>query len=96
MAVSGKSRQSEIPNVPTFADSGLPNFDASFYLAVFAPKGTPPEIIQRFARDMRTVISDPEFQKKYFQPQAYQPIGDSPEEFAQFLKKDREVAAEKV
>jgi len=96
LAVSGKTRQSEVPSVPTFIESGMPTFDASFYLAIFAPKGTPPEIIQRFARDMRTVITDPEFEKKHFQPQAYQPIGDTPEQFIEFLKKDREVAAEKV
>lgn len=96
LAIAGKSRQSELPAVPTFAESGFPTFDASFYLAVFAPKGTPPEIVQRFARDMRKVITDPAFVKKYFQPQAYEPVGDTPEEFTQFLRKDREVAAEKV
>lgn len=96
LAISGKSRQAELPSVPTFAESGFPTFDASFYLGIFAPKGTPPEILQRFARDMKKVISDPEFDKKYFQPQAYEAIGDTPEEFAQFLRKDREVAAEKV
>lgn len=77
-------------------ESGFPAFDASFYLSIFAPKGTPPEIVQRFARDMRKVITDAQFEKRHFQPQAYEPIGDTPEQFVQFLKRDREAAAEKV
>ncbi|VTU45401.1 Argininosuccinate lyase (plasmid) [Variovorax sp. SRS16] len=96
IAVSGKVRQPEIPDVPTFAESGFPDFEASFYLGVFAPVGTPSDMIHQFSRDMNKVISDSAFQRKYFQPQAYDAIGDTPEQFAEFLKKDRIRAQERV
>ena len=45
--------QSIVPNVPTFAEAGYPNFDASFYFAVAAPAGTPRDIVAKFATDAR-------------------------------------------
>ena len=96
MAVSGKNRQPVANNVPTFAEVGFPAFDASFYFGVVAPKGTPAEIASRFARDMSKVINAPEFKAKYFQPLGFEAVGDTPEQFAAFMKADRELGAQKV
>ncbi len=96
LAVSGKSRQPAAPAVPTFAEVGYPTFDASYYFGVMAPKGTPPEIINRFARDMSQVINTAEFKSKYLQPLGFEAVGDTPEQFAAFLKTDRELGAQKV
>ncbi|MDB5851020.1 MAG: hypothetical protein JWP29_4772 [Rhodoferax sp.] len=96
LAVSGKSRQPAAPNVPTFAEVGYPTFDASYYFGVVAPKGTPPEIAERFARDMGKVINAPEFKTRYLQPLGFEAAGDTPAQFAAFLKGDRELGAQKV
>jgi tripartite-type tricarboxylate transporter receptor subunit TctC len=96
LAVSGRNRQPAAPNVPTFAEVGYPNFDASYYFGVVAPKGTPPDILSRFARDMSKVINTTEFKTKYLQPLGFEAAGDTPDEFAAFLKTDREVGAKKV
>ncbi len=96
MAVSGKNRQPVANNVPTFAEVGFPAFDASFYFGVVAPKGTPAEIASRFARDMSKVINAPEFKAKYFQPLGFEAVGDTPEQFAAFMKAERELGAQKV
>lgn len=96
LAVSGRNRQPAAARVPTFAEVGYPTFDASYYFGVVAPRGTPVEITQRFARDMSKVINMPEFKAKYFQPLGFEPVGDTPEQFTAFLKADRELGAQKV
>lgn len=96
LAVSGRNRQPVAPNVQTFAEVGYPNFDASFYFGVVAPKGTPGDITARFARDMSKVINAPEFKTKYFQPLGFEAVGDTPEQFEAFLKIDRDLGAQKV
>ncbi len=96
MAVSGKNRQPVANTVPTFAEVGFPTFDASFYFGVVAPKGTPGDITVRFARDMSRIINAPEFKAKYFQPLGFEAVGDTPEQFAAFMKSDREIGAQKV
>ena len=96
LAVSGRARQPAAPNVPTFTEVGYPTFDASYYFGVVAPKGTPPNITARFARDMSQVINTAEFKTKYLQPLGFEAVGDTPEQFAAFLKGDRELGAQKV
>ncbi|WP_411880301.1 Bug family tripartite tricarboxylate transporter substrate binding protein [Polaromonas sp. YR568] len=96
LAVSGRNRQPAAPNVPTFAEVGYPTFDASYYFGVVAPKGTPPEISARFARDMSKIINTAEFKTKYLQPLGFEAVGDTPEQFTAFLKTDRELGAQKV
>lgn len=96
LAVSGRARQPAAPKVPTFAEVGYPTFDASYYFGVVAPKGTPPDIVSRFARDMSKAINTAEFKSKYLEPLGFDAIGDTPEQFASFLKTDRELGAQKV
>lgn len=96
LAISGRTRQPAAPNVPTFAEVGFPSFDASFYFGVVAPKGTPPEISSRFARDLNKIINTAEFKAKYLQPLGFDAVGDTPEQFAAFLKTDQELGAQKV
>jgi tripartite-type tricarboxylate transporter receptor subunit TctC len=96
LAVSGRNRQPAAPNVPTFAEVGYPTFDASYYFGVVAPKGTPPEISARFARDMSKIINTAEFKSKYLQPLGFEAVGDTPEQFTAFLKTDRDLGAQKV
>jgi tripartite-type tricarboxylate transporter receptor subunit TctC len=96
LGVSGKNRQSVASTVPTFTEVGYPNFDASFYFGVVAPKGTPADITSRFARDTSKIINAPEFKAKYLQPLGFEAVGDTPAEFAAFMKADRDIGAQKV
>ena len=96
IAVAGKSRAPIAPNVPTFAEAGFPNFDASFYFGVAAPRGTPPDIATKFAADAARIIATPDFKAKFLTNLGFEPVGDTPDQFAGFLKGDRELAAQKV
>src|SRR5213075_1292992 len=64
LAVSGQSRNALIPDVPTFTEAGLPNFDASFYFALAAPAGTPREMVAKLARESAKIINTPEFKER--------------------------------
>jgi tripartite-type tricarboxylate transporter receptor subunit TctC len=95
LAVSGKQRHPLIPDVPTFAEAGLPSFDASFYFALAAPAGTPREMVAKMAGEAGKIINTAEF-KERLTTLGFEPVGDSPAQFAAFLKQDRELAAKKV
>jgi tripartite-type tricarboxylate transporter receptor subunit TctC len=96
LAQSGKGRHPLIPDVPTFAEAGFPNFDASFYFALAAPAGTPPEILAKMAADSAKIVNDPQFKQERLVVLGFEPVGETPEQFAAFLKQDRDLAAKKV
>jgi tripartite-type tricarboxylate transporter receptor subunit TctC len=96
LAVSGRSRNPLIPEVPTFAEAGLPNFDASFYFGLAAPAGTPREIVAKMAAQAGNIVRAPEFRERYLANLGFEPVGDTPAQFAAFLERDREQAAQKV
>jgi len=60
LAVSGAKRSASLPNVPTFAEQGVPNMDFSNWFGVLAPAGTPPDILARLNRELNTIVKDPE------------------------------------
>jgi tripartite-type tricarboxylate transporter receptor subunit TctC len=95
-AVSGRNRLSIAKDVPTFAEVGYPDFDASFYFGIAAPAGTPRDVVGRFAGEASKIINAAEFKEKYLTPLGFEAVGDTPEQFAAFLRTDREMAAKKV
>ena len=94
-AVSGARRHPLIPEVPTFAEAGLRDFDASFYFALAAPAGTAREIVAKFAAESAKVVQTPEFRER-LTTLGFEPVAETPEEFATFLKRDRTLAQQKV
>lgn len=96
LAVSGRAHQPAAPKVPTFAEVGYPTFEASYYFGVVSPKGTPAEINARMARELSRIIAADDFKAKYLQPLGFAAVGDTPEQFAAFLKGDRDLGAQKV
>jgi len=96
LATSGKARNALIPEVPTFAEAGYPNFDASFYFGLAAPAGTPREMVAKMAEEAGKIVRTAEFREKYLFNLGFEAVGDSPAEFAAYLRQDRELAAKKV
>ena len=89
-------RMKRIAEVPTFRESGYPNLDASFYFGVAAPAGTPREAQAKFAAEAARIVNTAEFREKFLTNLGFEPVGDTPEQFAAFLRQDRELAAKKV
>ncbi|WP_157271390.1 Bug family tripartite tricarboxylate transporter substrate binding protein [Azohydromonas aeria] len=96
LAISGDKRAQSLPNVPTFAQAGFPTMQASFYYGLIAPSGLPAAIRDKVAADVRTIVADEKFRKANLDTFALEPVADSPQEFSQFLVRDRELAMSKV
>jgi tripartite-type tricarboxylate transporter receptor subunit TctC len=88
IAIGGKNRLSQLPDIPTIAESGLTDFEAISWFGLFAPGGTPHEVVVKINAEVRRIFSDPEFRKKYLEPQFFVPMTSSPEEFAAYVRTD--------
>src|SRR6202012_694223 len=90
IAVSSKERSQVAPNVPTISESGYPGFDAVGWHGILAPAKTPPAIIAKMNAEILQALKNPET-KNQLERQAIQVVGSSPQEFADFIKKDLSV-----
>ncbi len=59
-AVTGKTRHSGLPNVPTTAEAGLKGFELESWVAIFAPAGTPPDVVEKLTTSIRQALDTPE------------------------------------
>src|SRR5262245_46631055 len=87
LAVTSPQRSPVSPEVPTVAESGYPGFDAIAWHGILAPAGTPPEIVKKLHAEIVAALRQPETQTLLVN-QAMQTVGNTPEEFAAFIKKD--------
>lgn len=84
LAVSGNARLGALPDVPTFAEAGLPRLDANSWLGVVTRAGTPPEVVAKLGAAAAAVMQDPEVRARLI-AMGVQPVGSTPEQFAKFL-----------
>jgi tripartite-type tricarboxylate transporter receptor subunit TctC len=63
LAVTTKRRDAELPNVPTMDEAGVKGYDATIWLALLAPKGTPAEVVQKINAAVTKVLSTPDAKK---------------------------------
>ncbi len=85
LAVTTAKRSSVAPDVPTLAESGLVGFEVGSWQGVFAPAGTPPEIVKRLNSEIVKILNMPEVREKLSGLGA-EIVADSPEEFAALVK----------
>ena len=64
LATTGRKRSLALPNVPTTIEAGYPNSDFDFWVGLFAPAKTPPEIVERLYRETRKISELAEFRKQ--------------------------------
>ena len=65
LAVTSAKRWSELPDVPTIAEAGVPGFDATLWLHLAAPAGTPPQVVQRLYLETARALQDPDLQGSF-------------------------------
>lgn len=85
LGVASPKRSSLLPQVPTIAEQGLPGYAAYSWAALFAPAGTPKEVIQKINTDFNTVMRDPEVKQRLYVAGAEAQPG-TPEQMAAFLQ----------
>lgn len=87
LAVLAPTRTPLLPDVPTSTEQGIADFDATAWMGLFAPAGTPPQIVARLNQAVRTAATDTEL-KKQLAPQGFTMVGNSAEEFRDFVQQD--------
>ena len=85
LAVSSLTRSSVVPELPTVAESGYPGFEATIWMGLFAPAGTPATIIQKLHLATVRALGLPDLRVK-FAEYGVEGIGSSPDEFAAVIK----------
>jgi tripartite-type tricarboxylate transporter receptor subunit TctC len=84
LAVASKTRMAALPDVPTSAEAGLPDYIASGWFALLAPRGTPKEIVAKLNSALAEAINDPAVRARFHEVGA-EPAAVSPEDAAKFL-----------
>jgi tripartite-type tricarboxylate transporter receptor subunit TctC len=90
LAVGSGKRLAQFPDTPTVAEGGIPGFAAVSWFGLFAPRGTPREVVARINADVRRVFAEPEFREKFLAANMFESMIGSPEQFSGFIKSDAE------
>jgi tripartite-type tricarboxylate transporter receptor subunit TctC len=85
IAVTTAKRASVMPELPTIAESGLAAYDVSSWQGVFAPAGTPKEIVAKLNTEIRRILALPDVRERLTQLGA-DPAGNTPEQFGAYVK----------
>jgi tripartite-type tricarboxylate transporter receptor subunit TctC len=88
LAVTGAKRVPQLPDVPTIAEGGWPTFETTFWFGLFAPRGTPPEIVAKLNAEVQRILADPAFRERSLDPYMFEPLPGSPAEFANYIRAD--------
>jgi tripartite-type tricarboxylate transporter receptor subunit TctC len=84
LGVGGKNRLAALPDVPTFAEAGLPGAEATNWWGIVAPAGTPAQALERLHKDVGAVVESPEM-KKRFEVEGAEALRMSPREFGALI-----------
>ncbi len=84
LAVTGKERSPQLPDVPTVSESGLPGFENTGWFGLFAPAGTPQDILTKVERDTTKVLAETDTKARLY-VQGMTPVGNTSAEFAKAM-----------
>jgi tripartite-type tricarboxylate transporter receptor subunit TctC len=89
LAVTSAKRFDALANLPTVSESGVPGYEAIGWFGLFAPAATPKERVAKISADANSVLAEPEVKQKMLSMGA-EPAGNSPEQFARFVRAEME------
>lgn len=87
LAVTTNTRWPAAPDIPTLAEAGVPGYEMSAWFGLFAPAGTPKPLVDDLNKHIVAILKTPEMQQKLLELGA-QPVGDTPEQFAAYVRAD--------
>ena len=87
LGIGSEKRHPLLPDVPTLSEAKAGNVNVDMWYGVFAPAGTPPELVARLNRELREILSAPEV-RTAFQTQGMDPASSTPEEFRRLVEQD--------
>jgi tripartite-type tricarboxylate transporter receptor subunit TctC len=89
LAISSAKRSAAVPELPTVAESGMPGYESGTWFGLFAPAGTPREVITRLNAELVKIAATADMKARLL-AQGADPISVTPEEFRAFVKKELE------
>ena len=89
LGTTGTKRSSVMPDVPTIAEAGVPGYEATIWLGLMAPKGTPPAIVNKLNAEIAKIVAKPEVRDEWAKQGAV-PLSMNPDEFAKYTAGDIE------
>ncbi len=96
LAYTAPTRHPGAPDVPTTAEAGLPRYNVDGgWFGMFAPANTPPEVVDKLYREVRTALENPQVRERLV-ALGVQPLGNSPAEFKKFVADELRTHAEMV
>jgi tripartite-type tricarboxylate transporter receptor subunit TctC len=87
LGTTGDKRSTVLPDVPTMSEAGVPGYEATIWLGIMAPKGTPPEIVDRLNAEITKIMAKPAI-REAFAKQGAVPMTMPPAQFDAFLRRD--------
>ena len=87
LGVPSRKRSAALPDVPTFIESGIPNFEATSWVGIFAPARTPRPIVDKLQREIAAVLQTDKVKERYA-VLGIDPVGNTPEQFTEQIKAD--------
>jgi tripartite-type tricarboxylate transporter receptor subunit TctC len=89
LGTSGKVRSPVLPNVPTIAEAGIPAYDATIWIGVMAPAGTPKDIVDLLNREINKILARPDIAESW-RRQGANTMAMSPQEFGTYIEAEIE------
>ncbi|HEU4350502.1 MAG TPA: tripartite tricarboxylate transporter substrate binding protein [Burkholderiales bacterium] len=89
LGVTTAKRWSELPEIPTLAEAGVPGYEATLWLSISGPAGMPAEIVQRLNREIAKALNDPEVQAN-FRAAGVEATSMGPQELNAFMRAEHE------
>jgi tripartite-type tricarboxylate transporter receptor subunit TctC len=89
LGTSGRARSPALPNVPTLAEAGIPGYEATIWLGVMAPVGTPPAIVDRLNAEIGKILARPDIRDAW-RAQGANPMIMRPDEFGGYVQSEIE------
>ena len=87
LATTGLQRSSVMPNMPTVNEAGVPGYEATIWLGIMAPKGTPKPIVDKLNAEIARIVATPKI-KEAWAKQGAVPMSMTPDQFGDYMKKD--------
>ena len=85
LAISGATRSSQLPDVPTFTELGYPEIQEYTWVGFFAPAGTPPEIVNKLNDAINRALQMPDVREK-LEALTLEPVGGTPQQFSDYVR----------
>ena len=87
LATSGKTRSHITPEIPTVSEAGVPGYEATIWLGIMAPAGTPKPVVDRLNAEITKIVNRPDVRKTWNE-QGAEPMSMTPAEFEKYLNED--------